>query len=312
MIYKVRPASSVKMVLASCDANKFSLPECFNRFKCLGDKELISMKSGNELLDFIENNTDNPYFFLDFSEGLIDNWLRIIGKDFETCASQAEILFRYFQIYTHRLANYDWRLVEESDSLMLIANRGLEFVSSKFDDLILYGSLISVMKNRGFYGSVEAGLPFGREYYGRNLALFENVTFDKKHLYIKVNKSQGEVDFINKIQREPSIITEYEQVIAATNMIDVSVLSLESLSFVLGMSSRQLQRTLKAKDLYVKDIIRDARFRRAVNILERNQGDLKRTYLECGFKHQSQLSHLFNKASGLSPLEYTRKHFKHI
>ena len=90
-------------------------------------------------------------------------------------------------------------------------------------------------------------------------------------------------------------------------MTPVNELDLTSLAFNLSMSKRNLQRELRTHGLCPKEIINIVKINHAKRNLLLNNGNLKKTAYQCGYKDQSQLTRLFISNTGSSPKEWFRQ-----
>ncbi|WP_394130841.1 helix-turn-helix domain-containing protein [Shewanella maritima] len=316
--FKIRPAVSTKIILDYCDRINFHMPEQYDVIRNLKDCEPIAFKTCNYALETLEKNIEDKYFYYDMSSYISERWLtffedRLISylpRYHSQHHTQASMLYAFYCAYPGVLASLDWQLIDQPTTLTLLAKRNSRSSSSKYDDLILFGFISKLVNSEciDIKSPILVNLPFDRGFYKYNLDMFGNVNFENGFMSVSVNKSSLEIG--NKITFD-TVVKEfecYDKVLAAVNMIDADDLSLTSLSFRLGLSERTLQRELKKEGYLVKDIIRHAKFKRALAILIKNKLNLKVTALECGYKDQAQLSHLFAKETGLSPQDYIEQH----
>lgn len=310
--YKVRPALSVKAVLDYCDAKKKSIPYEYEKFKLNDDLAPISAHARNRLIESIAIDSDSNNVYYDLIPYLEDSWVNKFESKLTHCQTQAEALQGFYNFYQGSVANLDWHLVEQPDTLCLVAKRNRKHGVSLYDDLTLFTFISKLLHQSNFSigRGITVKLSSERRVYKHYLDMFNNVSFDNGDLSITVCKTELEIKSKRSFKESPKDIDIKVQIIAASNMINYEELSLESLSFVLGMSPRLLQRTLKMNDLYVKNIIKEVRFKHAFNILIKNGFNLKVTALECGYKDQGQLSHLFTSTTGHSPSSYIALYHK--
>lgn len=304
--YKVRPAISTKIVLEYCDEANFSMPDEFNKIKLLNDEDLISMNMITKALEMIENNSNDNSFYLDFLHLIESRWVTFFEPYFKASHSQADKLFDFYNVYPGRMASVDWELVETDNHLSLVAKRKNENSSSKFDDLVLFNFVSKILHDPKIdeISSISTSLPFKRSFYNKYVDMFHSVSFESGKMSITVKKTAEEIQEGKTFTSKKVEVNTYNKLMGAANMIPEDSLDLSSLSFVLGLSPRTLQRSLKSIGLSAKDIIRDVKFNHARRKFLSNNCNIKKTALECGFKDQGQLTRLFNETSGVTPSQY--------
>lgn len=307
--YKVRPAISTKIILEYCKEINLDMPNCFNHINELDDSDFISMHMITNTLLTVENNLENDIFYFDMIRIIEDRWCNFFAPLLKPSTTQCQQLLEFYNVYPGRMASVEWSLVESATQLTLNAKRGALNTSSKYDDLILFNFISKLLNNNSINekGCLSIALPFSRSFYGKYIDMFTNVTFDEKKMSITANKTQEEIFNKESFSFKKHSIDVKTKIDAAVNMIPTEELSLSSLSFILGTSPRTLQRTLKSSGILVKDIIRDAKFNHAHKILIKNQCNIKKTSLDCGYKNQSSLTKLFSNTTGLTPTEYAKK-----
>lgn len=306
--YKVRPALLTKAILEKCYEINFSMPDEFNRFMLLEDHDLISMHMITCTLKTIENNTLNDTFYYDFINVIEDRWIGFFEKIMKDSTSPCDKLVNFFNIYPGKFSSVDWTLHEDMTTLTLTAKRMKEKNSCKFDDLMLF-NFISKLLSSSYnfdYRSLSVKLPFQRRFYGKYIDIFHNVSFEENDMSITINKSRHDIKNSKSFISPKYEITLYSQVLAAANMIPIEDLDLISLSFVLNISPRTLQRKLQKSGLSTKEIITDVKYNRAVSVLLKNNYNLKKTYLDCGYTNSNQLTRIFLNKNNMTPRDYVK------
>ncbi|WP_412501736.1 helix-turn-helix domain-containing protein [Shewanella chilikensis] len=303
--YRVAPAIITKTVLELCDSLSFSMPEEFNRLKHLGDEDLISISMGFKALEMVENNINNNDFYYEYLNIIEKRWVACLEPHLKKSFTQAERLFDYYSVYAGRVASVNWALEETDHHLSLVVSN-TNRLNSKFSDLnfCYFLSKILLAPELNETSPISTSLPFGRAFYNKYIDIFHDISFDSEKLSITVNKTAKEIKEGKKFHTKKHDVSTYNKLIGAANMIPESSLELSSLSFILGVSPRTLQRNLKSVGLSAKDIIRDVKFNHARRIFLSNRCNIKKTAFECGFKHQGQLTQLFKETSGLTPSQY--------
>ncbi|WP_394202546.1 helix-turn-helix domain-containing protein [Shewanella waksmanii] len=307
--YKVRPAISTKIILEYCQQANFSMPEEFNRIGLLNDEDLISMNMVTQALETIEKNSDNDIFYFDIVELIETRWVNFFKSQLRDNNSHCGQLANFHAIYPGKIASVDWQLIDRPTSLTMTASRTHKQACTKFDDLILFNfvsKLISLSPDDQ-QCNISIALPFERNFYGKYVDMFSNVTFEAGAMAITIEKSQQEIKEQVNYCSTPSQIALHAKVIAAANMVAIDQLDLNSLAFVLNTSVRTLQRTLKSHGLSASHLIREVKFNRARNLLIQNQCNIKKTSLECGFKDQARLTKLFSSFAGVTPSQYSEQ-----
>ncbi len=303
--YKCRPAIHTKIVCEYCERINFPLPAEYAHFKYLSDEELISFNTITNLLNFIEKNTNNPFFFVDFVQFFnqrIEEFTRI---DLSSNVSNASKLIAFTQFY-NQVSDLNWTNTETADSVGLIAKRSQQSLASKYDDLFIYASMMYVLKfSESNKFDVIIELPFGRSFYGYNVDLLKNVKFNCQSFSVFVKKDERDKVLVNALI--PRKISNLERVNAAANSISPADLSLVALANMLGMSSRSLQREVKIEGFCVKDIIKKTKANAIIYILNKNNGNIKVTAYECGFNNLSVFSRQFSNTVGCCPTEYVKR-----
>ncbi|WP_194944984.1 helix-turn-helix transcriptional regulator [Shewanella sp. TC10] len=300
--YKCRPAIHTKIVCEYCEKINFSLPSEYAHFKYLPDEELISFNTITNLLNYIEKNTTNPYFFIDLVKFLILRLEAFTKIDLSTNVSNASKLLAFTQFY-NQVSDLNWCSIETEDSVGLVAKRAKQSLASKYDDLFIYVSIMHVLKFKNEDKSnIIMELPFESGFYGNNIDLLDNVKFNCENLSVFVKKDER--DGANMLPQYLNNISNIERISAAAKSISPAELSLISLANRLGMSTRTLQRELKVDDCCVKDIIKNTKANSIVSVLNKNNSNIKVTAYECGFKNLSTFSRHFKNTIGCCPTEY--------
>ncbi len=302
--YKCRPAVHTKIVCEYCELINFPLPDEYNHFKYLADTDLIGFNTITNLLRYIENNCDNKYFFIDLMQYFIQRIIKFTDIDLSAEVSDAQKLLAFTQFY-NQVSDLNWCNIETQHSLALVAKRAPQAIASKYDDLFIYSCITHILRH-SFKDKLNLiiELPFERAFYGVDVDLFDNVTFNCQSMSVIVAKDERDVGPIltdNKL-----ILPSSERVKAAANSMPPSALSLPNLANSIGVSERGLQRELRTENCCVKDMIQNTRMNSIITILKNNKGNIKKSAYESGFKDLPSFSRYFSKSTGCTPTQYVR------
>ncbi|QBF83383.1 AraC family transcriptional regulator [Shewanella maritima] len=198
--------------------------------------------------------------------------------------------------------NLDWRLQEDENQLRFIVNPAY---GSVYEELVLYHFFAALLARIDVsYDEVE--IKFAKDiasYSQYNLLPYCN--FDNGRFELVVAKeSAGKMInplFLNRI------MSDYDLIIAACNMIPVSELNVTSLSFILSMSKRTLTKYCEEMGISLKTLINHVKYKRARRLLVINDGNVKATACDCGYTDQGRISKIFSQISGQSPSEYYKE-----
>ncbi|MEC4728735.1 helix-turn-helix transcriptional regulator [Shewanella sp. D64] len=282
------------------------MPNEFLNVLNLDDNDLISMKMVTKGLEYIEQHSNNENFYMEFIPVIENRWINFFNSHVKESFTQAERIVNLYKVYPGRMASVNWELKETDTNLSLVARRTSEKSCSKFDDLNLYNFASKILNDSKLdeLNPISVSLPFNRRFYGKYTNIFHNVSFDAIDMSITVKKTNEEIESKKIFKVKKCEVGVYFKMIGAANMIPIHNLDLSSLSFILGLSTRSLQRTLKDSGLSASNIIRDVRFNHARRNFLKNNYNIKKTSLECGFKEQGQLTKLFFETSGMTPSQY--------
>ena len=306
--YKACPAVLTKSILEFIKKNNILALDEFDFILELDDAELVSMKMVIRLLESIETDDNNNYSYFDLFEYFSFRMLKFFNPLLSAATIPSERLSNFYHIYQGRMANEDWVLEETETYLTLVANRGAQVVSSKYEDLTLY-YFIKNLINPEIHNdkdSFKVSLPFERHFYQPLLDSFENASFSNGRFSFSVKKRHQQIKYTNSIQNKNKLSVK-KQVIAAANMIPIDKLDLTSLAFNLSMSKRNLQRTLQKSNLHPHEIIKIVKINHAKRKLLINGGNFKKTAYQCGYNDQSQLTRLFLNNTGVTPKEWFKQ-----
>ncbi|MDO6620955.1 AraC family transcriptional regulator [Shewanella sp. 6_MG-2023] len=302
--YKCRPAIHTKLVCEYCESINFVLPNKYHHYKYLADTDLIGFKIITNLLNFIESNNENNYFFIDLLGYFNQRIIEFTKIDLSSDISIAQKLLAFTQFY-NQVSDLNWHNVETDNSLALVAKRNTQSVASKYDDLFIYSSVINILHCRvNEKSNVIIELPFESAFYGVNVALFNKVTFNCQAFSVIVPKEEGEACSLTVATA--ASFSSLDRIRAAANSIPPSELSLASLANLIGVSERGLQRELKSHNICVKDMINKVRIDFIISILNKNNGNIKQSAYESGFKDLPSFSRYFSKITGISPTRYVK------
>ena len=307
--YKIYPAIFTKSVVEYCSSRNILIPNEYIELLNLHDTDPIGIKMVINALEYVESLLSDDTFYIDFIKIIESRWVDFIECHTNKSHTQVEKLANFYNTYT-RMASVDWVLLETDTSLCLTARRNGEKSCSKFDDLNLYYLVSKIVNDNTLdeRSPLSVSLPFSRGFYNKYIENLENVSFNAGNMLLHVKKTERERETTSAtmFNTRKCEISLYQKVVGAANMIPTNHLNLSSLSFVLGISPRSLQRILKNAELSANHIIRDVKFNHAKNAFLKNNLNIKKTSLECGFKEQGQLTTLFYETSGMSPSQYKK------
>ncbi|WP_119968111.1 helix-turn-helix transcriptional regulator [Shewanella japonica] len=303
--YKCRPAIHTKLVCEYCNSIDFHLPVEFAHFKYFNDTEWVGINIITKLLNYIENNTEDPYFFLNLAKYFVKRVTEFTKIDLSDDVDIAQKLIDFTMFYS-QVSDLNWVTIDAGDYIGLVAKRNPIERASKYDDLFVY---LSVMQILNFHKEINSNiiieLPFERGFYGYNVAILENVKFNCQNLSIFAKKTPGKQYDIRPLCIET--ITSLDRIHAAAKSMIPAELSVDTLAIALGMSTRSLQREVKSMGLCVKDIIKEVKANRLKLVLKKNQDNIKVTAYECGFKSLAIFSRHFSNNVGCCPSEYVSR-----
>lgn len=307
--YKARPALLTKAALEFFKNKRILTPSEFDFALDLDDTDLVSMKMVTRLLDTMEKDVNSNYSYFDlfdyFSFRVIEFFKPLLCE----ATTPLERLSCFYSVYQGCMASVDWRLEEDETSLTLLANRGCQIASSKYDDLILFCFITKLISYdiENNQTSIRICLPFERCFYKPFLELFENTSFSNEEFSFSIIKQKNQITHRIDSFKTKSELPIINQVIAAANMIPIDKLDLTSLAFSLSMSNRNLQRTLQKGNLHPNEIIQLVKINYAKRKLITNKGNVKETAYQCGYHDQSKLTRLFLNNTGVSPKEWFKQ-----
>lgn len=304
--YLVRPAITSKALLEVCQRNRFSLPDEFEQVNMLGDNDFTGFMFPIRVIETIGNNTFNNNFYLDMESELQQRWLDSIRQHAPIAESTATQLLSFYKIIALNMTNLNWSITEDGNEIRLVAKRGRGARHSIFEDLILYTFINAVLTQDEIQINTPFIIhaPYEKHIYEKYVSTSKISTFGSEHMIISVMKSKYELGHCLIGTMQPNRIDIYNKLVAAANTIPLSELSVSTLSFALGVSTRTLQRQLKPLGVSLKGVIKEVRFNQARRYFIKNQGNIKQTACDCGFTEQSRLTKLFTTCSGMTPSQY--------
>jgi len=308
--YRVLPAVMTKLVIEYCEVTGFAIPECYYHLKNLNDFDLIGYNVILDLLNTIENNSDNNIFFVELFPFIKRRFIPYLSQNLRDTSSSTQILNGLLNTFPNKSASVDWKIINSKTEIELVSKRASTMSSSsKYCDIYLYSFMLELLvENQVACGKniLSVKLPFERSHYAKYVDIFENVEFESNHMSILVRKSERETYESEPRTIELPNLTLIDQVTAAANTINVNALNLQSLSSLIGISERNLQRKLCGVGKKPTAIIKSVKFSRAREKLIRNKGCIKRTAYECGYTDLSSFTRLFVDITGLPPREYVK------
>ncbi|WP_158638089.1 helix-turn-helix domain-containing protein [Shewanella donghaensis] len=295
-----------KIVCEYCELINFPLPDEYHHYKYLSDTDLIGFNTITNLLRFIEKHCDNKYFFIDLLKYFNQRIMAFTQIDLSSEISDAQKLLAFTQFY-NEVSDLNWSNVETDDSIGLVATRAPQAIASQYDDLFIYSCLTNILS----YSSKEKSniiieLPFERAFYGVNVDLFDKVTFNCQSMSVIVPKDERDFGSLSMITELS--FSSVDRIKAAANSIQPSQLCLSNLANAIGVSERGLQRELKINNHCAKDMINKTRMNSIISILNKNNGNIKKSAYESGFKDLPSFSRYFSKSAGHTPSQYVKKH----
>ncbi|MBR9729593.1 helix-turn-helix transcriptional regulator [Shewanella intestini] len=303
--FQVRPALTTKSMLDFCQMKGISVPEEYTVFKGLLDFDLTNASSPIRLLEYLSKheNVDATFFeqLFYYSAG---QWLIHLKPILsQSCdKSIANQIYDFFINMVGVRTNLDWRLQEDDEKLAFIVNSAY---GSVYEELILYHFFAALLA-RADVGTDEVEIKFAKEMESYNqydflpYCHFNNDRFELTVAKYSVSKMINPL-FLNRI------MSDYDLLIAACNMIPVSELNVTSLSFILSMSKRTLTKYCEEMGISLKTVINHVKYKRAKRLLVINDGNVKATACDCGYTDQGRISKIFRQISGQSPSEYYKE-----
>ncbi|MEZ9539264.1 helix-turn-helix transcriptional regulator [Shewanella sp. 10N.286.51.B8] len=306
--FLVRPALTAKAILNYCQDNNVILPEEFDVIRSLSDDDLISSSAPIKMLECIEQQTNNAEFFSELMKVCTDTWLQAFYRMAppRNDADMASQLVDFYENIHGMRINHNWSLVETNETVSLVSRSALH---GKFNDLLLYSFLIKMMSqpNISATGTITAEFSLKSEEYLKYLDFPVDTKFGTNDT--SVGKFVFSVSKLcdSKVYNPMFLskrITDYDLLIAASNMIPINKLNISSLAFILGISPRSLTKVVEEMGISLKTLINNVKYKKARRLLEMNNGNIKLTACDCGFTDQGRLTKIFNQTMGISPSEF--------
>ncbi|WP_028769398.1 helix-turn-helix domain-containing protein [Shewanella fidelis] len=307
--YKIRPAILTKSIIEFFKNKKIAIPTEFDFIINLDDSDSVSIRCFTRILDALESEINDNHFYYELVKHFESRTLNYFSPMLKGKKTPIDRLICFYKIYQGHMASVDWELYDDNRTLTLVAKRGNQIASSKFDDLILYSFINTLIHSESYneVNEITVELPFERAFYKPYLDFVKNASFSTGNLVITILKNQHQTNKGVNLYIPKSTTSISKQIIAAANMIPINELDLTSLAFNLSVSKRSLQRWLKELELCPHEFIDTVKFNHVKRILISNKGNIKKTAYDCGFKDQGKLTKIFIKNSGLPPKEWLRQ-----
>ena len=113
-------------------------------------------------------------------------------------------------------------------------------------------------------------------------------------------------DRIHTLAGETGLVTAIEHIL--TNYITERDLSIELVADLIGVSPRNLQRTLKQYDCSYRQVLDDTRKRYALKCLQINRQSIGEVSKQMGYSDAAHFTRAFKKWTGLPPSDYQQSH----
>lgn len=309
--YLIRPAITTKTLLEHCQHNHFVMPDDFGHILQLDDFSFTNQHLPARVLKTIEQHTENKYFYADMESEILQRWVSTFNRVNSPANSSAEQLVTFYRNLALEIGNLQWQLDENDDKVYLSATRGKGSRHSIYEDLILKTFIEELLKQNyiEMITDFKIHMPYSKEEYEKIISTESVAEFNTDNLLVIVDKSENEKNTSVIPKLANSNIDIVDVITAAANIIPPKDLNTESLAFVLGVSTRTLQRRIKPMGLSLKHVIQQVKFERAKYHLTHNQGNLKRTAYDCGFIHPSRLTKLFLSQCNLTPSQFVEQNF---
>jgi len=197
--------------------------------------------------------------------------------------------------------------------LMMPNVDGIEFCKKLKEDIRTSHIPFILLTAKSGIDSKIIGIETGADDYIQKPFNLEHLTVRMKNL-IQQREALKKV-YLQQLKLEPSEITVnsidekfLEELLAKIEMeMDNSELSVKSLSKILGISSTNLYRKIKAlTGQTATEFIRNVRLKRAAQLLKNEHLNVSEVMYMVGFTHPSYFTRCFKELFGVSPKSYTK------